>query len=308
MIETLPPVGNEPVRVAGLTSIVVVAADSGPLLDDCIDEAIASAAHVEIILVDNASSDGAVERVAARHRDDLRLRIVRNSQNLGFGPAVNIGARHARGDVLLVLNPDCRLQTSTVERMRSLLAADARIGLLGVNVRSPDGRSARGNRRRDPTLRRAAMEMSGLARLERRFPSLAGVEVRAPADGAHEPEDVEAVSGACMMLPRETFDQMQGFDEAYFLHVEDLDLCRRVRDAGKRVAIANAIDVVHEQGSSSRKRPLFVMMHKHRGMWRYFNKFDPAARNPLWRAFVALTLAAHAAAAAVVYGARRLSA
>lgn len=307
MIETLPPVGNEPVRVAGLTSIVVVAADSGPLLDACIDAGIASAARVEIILVDNASSDGVVERVAARHRDDVRLRIIGNPKNLGFGPAVNIGARQARGDVLLVLNPDCRLQTSTVERMRSVLATDARIGLLGVNVRSPDGRSARGNRRRDPTLRRAAMEMSGLARLERRFPSLAGVEVRAPADGAHEPEDVEAVSGACMMLPRETFDQVQGFDEAYFLHVEDLDLCRRVRDAGKRVVIANAIDVVHEQGSSSRKRPLFVMMHKHRGMWRYFKKFDPAARNPLWRAVVALALTARAATAAVVYGARRLS-
>jgi len=307
LIETLPPPGSELPPVAGLTSIVVVAADSGPLLGDCIDAALASEARVEIVLVDNASSDGAVERVAARHRDDLRLRIVCNSQNLGFGPAVNIGAKLARGDVLLILNPDCRLQASTVERMRSLLATDAGIGLLGVDVRSPDGRSARGNRRRDPTLRRTAMEMSGLARLERRFPLLAGVEMRMPADGAHEPEDVEAVSGACMMLPRETFDQVRGFDEAYFLHVEDLDLCRRVRDAGKRVAIANTIDVVHEQGSSSRKRPLFVMMHKHRGMWRYFNKFDPAARNPLWRAFIALALAAHAAAFAVAHGVRRLS-
>jgi N-acetylglucosaminyl-diphospho-decaprenol L-rhamnosyltransferase len=307
LIETLSPAGTKPAPRDGLTSIVVVAADSGPLLGNCVDAALASTATVELVLVDNASSDGEIERVAARHRDDVRLSVFRNMQNLGFGPAVNLGARHARGDVLLVLNPDCQLQAPTVERMRSLLAADTRIGLLGVNVCSPDGRSARGNRRRDPTLRRAALEMSGVARWERRFPSLAGVEVRAPADGAREPEEVEAVSGACMMLPRETFDRLQGFDEAYFLHVEDLDLCRRVRDAGQRVAIANTIDVVHAQGSSSRKRPLFVMLHKHRGMWRYFNKFDPAARNPLWRAVVALGLTAHAAAAAIVYGARRLS-
>ena len=307
MIETLPPVESAPAPLLGLTSIIVVAADSGPLLGSCIDAAMTSTAAFEIVLVDNASSDGEVERVAARHRDDDRLIVVRNLRNLGFGPAVNFGARDARGDVLLVLNPDCLLQASTLQRMRLLLAADARIGLLGVNVCAPDGRPARGNRRRDPTLRRAALEMSGLARLEQRWPWLAGVEVRTPANRASEPEDVEAVSGACMMLSRETFDQVQGFDEAYFLHAEDLDLCRRVRDARKRVVIANTIDVVHAQGSSSRKRPLFVMLHKHRGMWRYFNKFDPAARNPLWRAVVASALAAHAAAAVLVHAARRLS-
>ncbi|MEP7043541.1 MAG: glycosyltransferase family 2 protein [Dokdonella sp.] len=305
MIETLPPVGSAPAPGVGLTSIIVVAADSGPLLGSCIDAAMASTAAFEIVLVDNASTDGEVERVATRHRDDDRLIVLRNLQNLGFGPAANIGARAVRGDVLLVLNPDCLLRTSTLQRMRSLLATDAGIGVLGVNVCSPDGHAARGNRRRDPTLPRAALEMSRLARLERHWPWLAGVEVRTPADRASEPEDVEAVSGACMMLPRETFDQIQGFDEAYFLHAEDLDLCRRVRDAGKRVVIANTIDVVHAQGSSSRKRPLFVMLHKHQGMWRYFNKFDPAARNPLWRALVALGLTAHAAAAAMIYLARR---
>ncbi len=298
---------GKPAIRAGLTSIIVVAADSGPLLVDCIVSALASTALVEVILVDNASSDGQSERAATLHQGDARLSVIRNRQNLGFGPAVNAGARHAQGDVLLVLNPDCQLQAPTVARMRALLCADATIGLLGVNVRAPDGQPARGNRRRDPLSRRAVLEMSGLARLERRFPPFAGVEVRTPAARAGDLEDVEAVSGACMMLPRETFDQVGGFDEAYFLHVEDLDLCRRVRDAKKRVVIAGAIDVVHAQGSSSRRRPLFVMLHKHRGMWRYFNKFDPAARNPLWRAGVALALAVHAAAAAIGYAARRLA-
>jgi N-acetylglucosaminyl-diphospho-decaprenol L-rhamnosyltransferase len=294
------------VPVDGLTSIVVVAADSGPLLGTCIESALNATARIEVILVDNASSDGEVDRVAARHADEPRLRVIRNRANIGFGPAANVGATDARGDAILVLNPDCRLQASTVARMRSALATDRAIGVLGVNVRDPDGAPARANRRRDPTMRRAALEMSGMARLERPFRRLAGVEVRTPPVDDRDLEDVDAVSGACMMLPHAIYDRVGGFDAGYFLHVEDLDLCRRVRDAGLRVVFAQAIDVVHEQGSSSRKRPWFVMAHKHRGMWRYFVKFDPAARNPLWRALVALSLTLHAIAAAIACGLRQL--
>ncbi len=277
---------------AGLTSIVIVAADSGPLLRAAVASALASSAPVEVVLVDNASSDGEIARVEAGHAGDARLRVLRNGANLGFGPACNRGAAVARGDVLLFLNPDCELRADSVAGMRGLLDRDARIGLLGVCVCTPDGTPARGNRRRDPTLRRALMSMSGLARFESRWPALAGVEMPGPGTTAGA-ESVEAVSGACFALPRGAFERIGGFDEAYFLHVEDLDLCRRVRDAGWLVAIAHSIRVPHAQGSSSRARPLFVARHKHRGMWRYFVKFDPAARNPLLRALVWCGIQAH---------------
>ena len=97
-----------------LTSIVVVAADSGPLLGACIDAALQSTAQVEVVLVDNASGDGEVERVAAAHATDPRLRVLRNEANIGFGPACNRGASQARGDALLFLNPDCELRHDTV--------------------------------------------------------------------------------------------------------------------------------------------------------------------------------------------------
>jgi len=106
-------------------------------------------------------------------------------------------------------------------------------------------------------------------------------------------EPVEAVSGACMYLPRHVFDEIGGFDEAYFLHVEDLDICRRVRDAGYGVGVARTLHALHAQGSSSRHRPLFVSWHKHRGMWRYFRKFDPEAANPIVRGLVWLGVWAH---------------
>ncbi|RYD15594.1 MAG: glycosyltransferase family 2 protein [Lysobacteraceae bacterium] len=283
---------TEPVA---LTSIVVVAADSGPALGPCIDAALASSAAVELVLVDNASVDGEVERLAQRFSTDPRLHILRNADNIGFGPACNRGAAIARGDVLLFLNPDCDIRTDTVARLRTALHEDPRLGLLGVTVCDPDGPPARGNRRRDPLLRRALASMSGLSRHEARWPALQGVEMPARIQEGPAIERVDAVSGACMALPRAVFERVGGFDEGYFLHVEDLDLCRRVRDAGFAVAIVHALRVTHAQGGSSRHRRLFVERHKLRGMWRWFNKFDPAAQNPFARAFVRVALALHGA-------------
>lgn len=274
-----------------LTSIVVVAADSGPLLGDCIESVLAARDALELVLVDNASGDGSVERVLAVHAHDPRLRVLRNQSNLGFGPACNRGAAVARGDVFVFLNPDCIVRRDLCAALRATLASDPEIGLLGVQVTDPDGAPARGNRRREPTLRRALCSLAGLARVEARWPALQGVEMPpAAGDGM---ETVEAVSGACLVLPRAAFERIGGFDEGYFLHAEDLDLCRRVRDGGWRVAIDPRIRVAHAQGASSRSRPLFVARHKHRSLWRYFTKFDPAARNRLLRAIVFAGIWAH---------------
>jgi GT2 family glycosyltransferase len=293
---------------AGLTSVVIVAADSGPLLADAVTAALASDARVEVVVVDNASADGEPDRVATLHRDDARFRLLKNDRNLGFGPACNRGAALASGDALLFLNPDCMIERGTIAALRAIGAADASIGVLGVEVLSPDGKPARGNRRRDPLLRRALMTMSGLSRFEGRSRSFAGVEMPPePASGARV-EKLEAVSGACLFLPRRVFDVIGGFDEAYFLHVEDLDLCRRVRDAGYAVALARGVHAMHVQGTSSRSRPLFVAWHKHRGMWRWFTRFDPAARSPLVRALVALGLWGHFALLAPLLLARQLAA
>ena len=268
---------------AGLTSVIIVAADSGDVLAQCVERVLASSAATEIIVVDNDSRDGSVTRLAARHADEARLYFVYNAANLGFGTGCNRGAAQARGDALLFLNPDCLVERDTIARLREMLDADARIGIVGATQVDAAGRADPASRRRDPLLRRALMSLSGLARFAARWPAFAGVEL--PPSSA-EVDRVDAVSGALMLLRRVAFERIDGFDEGYFLHCEDLDLCRRARDAGFAVVCANAVRVAHAKGGSSRHRPLFVAWHKHRGMWRWFGKFDPAARNPLLRALV----------------------
>lgn len=269
----------------GLVSVVVVTADSGAGVTECIANVLGSTAPVEVLVVDNASRDGAIEQIAARFADDPRVRILRNETNLGFGAACNRGAAVANGDVVLLLNPDCMIDADTVARLRAILESDTRMGLVGVLQVDAEGHIDPASRRRDPLLLRALMSLSGLDRFATSRPSFAGVDMP-PAASAPAIEAVDAVSGALMTLPRAVFEQVGRFDEGYFLHCEDLDLCRRVRDAGYRVVCANDVRVVHGKGGSSRHRPVFVAWHKRRGMWRWFTKFDPAARNPLLRVLV----------------------
>lgn len=266
-------------------------ADSGPLTLDCVERVLASRAPFELILVDNASTDGVPAQVEARHAGDARVRILRNELNLGFGPACNRGAALAQGDALLFLNPDCLIEVDTVAVLRTALEESA-AALLGLRVLDANGHDARGNRRRDPSLRRALCSLSGLARLERRWPGLAGIEMP-PGESAASVEWLEAVSGACMLVRRSAFEAIGGFDEAYFLHCEDLDLCRRLRDGGFRVGYVHGARVRHAQGSSSHGRAVFVARHKHRGMWRYFSRHDPSARNWLLRGIVRCGIWAH---------------
>ncbi|MGH8190402.1 MAG: glycosyltransferase family 2 protein, partial [Rhodanobacteraceae bacterium] len=244
-----------------------------------------------VIIVDNASRDGVPQAIARAHEPDERLRVLYNHANLGFGPAVNVAARVVQGDALLVLNPDCLLDADTLPRLLGVLRAHPDAGVVGAVACDENGDPDPASRRRDPLLRRSLNAMTGRARREADDARCEGVDVPGPI-----PEnviEVENVSGALMLLPRAAFDRLRGFDEGYFLHCEDLDLCRRARDAGYKVLLAGDVRVCHGKGGSSAHRPVFVSWHKHRGMWRWFRKFDPAAGNPLTCIAVACGIAVH---------------
>jgi len=250
-------------------SIIIVAADSGPSLRDCVRSVLACTIPLELLLIDNASADGIPQAIARARENDPRFKVIYNHVNLGFGPAVNRAASQAHGDALLILNPDCLVEEAGLRRLLDVLAAEPKAGLVGAVVCDAQGAPDPASFRRDPVLGRA------LATL---FNRSDGVNASAMPDHVVE---AEAVSGAVMLMPQPVFEALHGFDEKYFLHCEDLDLCRRVRDAGWRVLLAGDVRVMHGKGGSSRHRPIFVSYHKHRGMWRWFRKFDPVARNPL---------------------------
>ena len=249
-------------------SVIIVSADSGPSLRDCVKSVLACTIPLELLLIDNASADGVPQAIARARESDPRFKVIYNHANLGFGPAVNRAAAQARGEALLILNPDCLIDETALQRLLDVLATENKVGLIGVVVCDAQGVPDPASFRRDPILGRA------LATLLKRS---GGVNASTIPDHVVE---AEAVSGAVMLMPLRVFELLHGFDEKYFLHCEDLDLCRRVRDTGWRVLLAGDVRVLHGKGGSSRHRPVFVSYHKHRGMWRWFRKFDPAAQKP----------------------------
>ncbi|MGH8213863.1 MAG: glycosyltransferase family 2 protein [Rhodanobacteraceae bacterium] len=265
-------------------SIIVVTADSGEGVRECVSRALAGTVSAEIILVDNASRDGVPQAIARAHANDPRVRVLFNHANLGFGPAVNRGAKLASADSLLILNPDCMLERGTIEALLDVQRAQPDAGVIGAVVCHENGERDPASRRRDPLLRRSLNQLTARARRTGGDARTEGINVAGPIPRATI--ETENVSGALMLVPRAVFQRLGGFDEGYFLHCEDLDLCRRARDAGFKVLLAGDVRVLHRKGGSSAHRPVFVSRYKHRGMWRWFRKFDPAARNPLMRALV----------------------
>ena len=152
-----------------MISVIVVNYNAGQLLKDCVRAALAQVS--EILVVDNASSDSSVEGCARQFADEPRLRIRRNHANLGFAAACNIGYSQAKGDFVLFLNPDCRLQEGALSELLRALQADAAVGMAVGLLVNPDGSEQDGGRRAVPTPWRSFVRAFGLSRFAMRRPN-----------------------------------------------------------------------------------------------------------------------------------------
>ena len=200
----------------------------------------------EIVLVDNASHDGTADLVAWRHPD---VRLVRSPVNLGFAAGNNLAARHARGRMLLLLNPDALPEPGAIARGLALMQQDGQVGLGGGRLLDPDG-STQPSARMFPRLAQEFIVLSGLAA---KFPRSRwfGRMDRTWADPA-QPAAVDWVPGAFAFIPSELFAQLNGFDERFFLYYEEVDLCRRIQAAGYRIQYWPELRVSHIGGESAR--------------------------------------------------------
>ncbi|MCF3466558.1 MULTISPECIES: glycosyltransferase family 2 protein [Stenotrophomonas] len=261
---------------------IVVTYQSGSTIDACLSRLRQAQDIAEIRVIDNGSLDGTLDIVQRHASHDPRVRFVGNPDNPGFAAANNQGVADSHSPWLAFINPDLMIEPDTLTELRSRgeVLGDC---LLGVEQVDEHGHADEAVRRRDPDFL-----------LMLRSPGK-GSKLAVPRDPHQAVQPVPALSGALLMMPRTLFERIGGWDAGYRLHAEDLDLCRRAREAGAVVAIANDLQVTHVRGVSSRSRPFFVEWHKHRGLWRYFQKFEARQRSLPVRVAVWAAIWAHAA-------------
>lgn len=250
-------------------SVVMVVYMTGDALQESVACVLADPMVDEFIIVDNGSSCAEALGLNGLAERDRRVVLIQGQGNVGFARGANLGARRATGEVLVFLNPDAFLQPGCLDELVRAIDDKPVPCIVGGRVLNADRTEQRGARRGDITPMSALMSLSQLAR---RVPAWRRYEVHWESEAP--PEDVAAVptiSGACFCMRREDFDAVAGFDEGYFLHVEDVDLCWRVRQAGGVVLFQPKAEVVH-LGHTSRASPIKVEFHKGVGLARYFRK------------------------------------
>ena len=252
--------------------VIIVNFNAGEALLDCLEALLGQTGNMAVAVVDNASEDGSMESVRVRFGKDPRLELHGNPTNLGFARAVNQLARPATEDYLLVLNPDCVLQPAALPALVESLDRQPSAAVSGPWVTDQQGSVQSGTWRRLPDPRRALMTVSGLHHFSGRSAALSGINDPRSAPPA-EVTEVEAVSGACMLLRRSAVEAVGFFDESYAMHCEDLDLMKRLRLQGWTCLLVPQARAVHWGGVSSGSRPWWVHRQKHVGMQRYFRKF-----------------------------------
>lgn len=256
-------------------SAIVVSYRTGPVLMDCLWALEADPDIHQVVLVDNGNPPELLARVDALRALSAKLEVLGEGVNRGFAAGVNLGAKAAQGERLLILNPDAILRRGSVAMLEAARTDCAEPCISGGKIFGIDGVEQRGARRRCLTLPGAAATFLGLDWLKAINPGFTSVNMHTEPEPT-KPVSVDAVSGALMFLSSDAFARLGGMDEGYFLHVEDLDVCRRAEADGGSVIYTPFAAALHYGGTSQAPSSI-VERHKAAGLSRYFRKF---ARTP----------------------------
>jgi len=252
-----------------MISTIIVNYNAGPLLRSCVDSLLACPLDAEVIVVDNASSDASLDSLP----ESQLIRVIRNPTNVGFAAACNIGLKASSAPFFLFLNPDCFFQPGAITVLLNGLLSDERVGMVGGLLLNEDGSEQAGCRRAVPTPWRSFVRAFALYRFADRWPKLFFDFHLHKQPLPDRPIEVEAISGACMLVKREVMEDVGLWDERYFLHCEDLDLCMRFWQKGWKILFVPDARINHLHGGCSKSRRIFVEWHKHKGMIRFYRKF-----------------------------------
>lgn len=253
-------------------SIVVICWNDLKVIDDCLRSIYASShrTEFEVIVSDNGSTDGSLEFI---RREYPKVRLVENGANLGFARGNNAGIRVAHGKYVLILNPDTIIQNCALDNLVAFAEEHPEAGAFGCRVLNPDG-SYQVSARPFPTVWRswiAALYLRRLALLSDSF--ISDTYTGWKGDTARA---VDWQSGCCVMFRASVLEHLQGFDEQFFYHFEEVDLCRRVWNLGMAILYTPSAQIVHLGGQSVNRFPIRFELERYRNRYRYFFKhFGP---------------------------------
>jgi N-acetylglucosaminyl-diphospho-decaprenol L-rhamnosyltransferase len=252
---------------------VVVNFNTGAHLVDCVRSIRAEGVDT-IVVVDNGSEDNSLDALAAA---DPSTRTLRMERNLGYGSAANRGVAATTSAYVLVMNADTVVEPGMVKALVAALEADPHLGVIGPRLDNSDGTlypSVRQFPNMGDSIGHAFLvDVAPNNRFTRRYRML---------DWDHrEARRVDWVSGACFLVRREAFDAVGGFDEAYFMYLEDVDLCWRLGRAGWGAGYEPAAGVMHVQGVSTARAPYRMVVAHHRSMLRFWWRSTPPPHRAL---------------------------
>jgi N-acetylglucosaminyl-diphospho-decaprenol L-rhamnosyltransferase len=256
-----------PAHEAEAVAAVIVTFNNAATIEACLESLLASPAVAEVVVVDNRSADDTLERVA--RIGDARVRTIAMTENVGFSRAVNRGVAETAAAFLAIINPDAVSHDGTIECLRDALASNGHWAAAPalLNLRGTRERSARAF----PTERNALLNW----RYHLAMPRTKNRHVAAFLMLDRDLRDTFAcdwLSGAFLVLRRDVFEAIGGFDPAYFLYYEDVDLFRRARDRGYTCQYVGAVTAVHAIGHSSRRIPIRAGFLRVAGFIRYYRK------------------------------------
>jgi len=249
-------------------SIVIVTWNGKRYALECLESlhACPTEVPIEIIVVDNASRDGTPEAIRTRFPD---VNVVQNQANHGFAKANNMGVALSRGKYVCLINSDVVVSPGCLDRMLALMQTNPDIGILGPKMLCPDG-SVGLSVMRLPTVWNTLCSAVALNSIFPNSRLFAGFSVK--SDAIRTVKDVQVVTGWFWMVSRTALMQVGGLDERFFMYGEDIDWCRRFREAGWRVVFCGGAEALHYGGASSADTPARFYVEMRRANLQYFHK------------------------------------
>lgn len=281
--------------------VVIVSHGAEALLRNCLRSLGEHPARgaMRVTVVDSGSPDSTPDMV---EREFPSVRLLRR-ENIGFSAANNLVLRESEARAVLLLNPDTEVYAGTLDAALARLWSEQRVGIVGVKLVTESGALDHACKRSFPTPLSALAHFTGIGRSEGASSALS--QYRATELGDDDPGEVDAVNGAFMLCRTEAVREVGLLDEGYWLYMEDLDWCHRFWDGGWKVFYEPAGTALHVKGASSggRRAPRQEIAF-HRGMGRFYRRFDAADHNPLLNAAVYTGIAAKLATSLAITVAR----